>query len=110
MGPWSYLAMLGFVVIASWWLEWFFKLRVLRNPKRLVLTLAFVIPFFILWDAFAISRGYWSFDFNQMTGLKGPFGVPAEEYLFFLIIPIAVLLTWEGVLAFLKILSVRRAK
>jgi len=99
--PWSYLAMLGFVVLASWWLEWAFNIRVLRHPKRLALTLALVVPGFILWDAYAIASGHWFFDYDQMTGIIGPLGVPLEEYLFFIIIPIAAVLTWEGVRAFL---------
>lgn len=108
MVRWSYLAMLGFVVLASWWLEWFFKVRVLRSPKRVALTLLLVAPLFVLWDAFAIARGHWYFDYQQMIGITGPFGIPLEEFLFFLVIPVAVLLTWEGVLAFLKL--VRREK
>jgi len=100
---WAYLAMLGFVVIASWWLELVFKLRVLRHPRRLGLTLLIAIPAFILWDAYAIDQGHWFFDYNQMTGIIGPLGVPLEEYLFFIAIPIAAVLTWEGVGAFLRL-------
>lgn len=108
METWAYLAMLGFVVIASWWLEIAFKLRVLRHPKRLGLTLLIAIPVFIAWDAYAIAQGHWFFDYTQMTGVIGPLGVPLEEYLFFIFIPIAAVLTWEGVGAFLNI--VRRQK
>jgi len=108
MEPWAYLAMLGFVIVASWWLEWAFKIRVLRNPKRLGLTLLIVVPAFVLWDAVAIAQGHWFFDYSQMTGIIGPFGVPLEEYLFFLIIPIAAILTWEGVHSFLRLM--RRVK
>lgn len=103
MEPWAYVAMLGFVVLASWWLELVFKIRVLRSPKRLALTLLIVVPMFIIWDAFAISQGHWFFDSSQMTGVIGPLGIPLEEYLFFIIIPIAAVLTWEGVRAFLDI-------
>ena len=103
MESWAYLAMLAFVVLASWWLEIVFKLRVLRNPRRLGLTLLIAIPVFIVWDAFAIAQGHWFFDYGQMTGIIGPLGVPLEEYLFFIIIPIAAVLTWEGVGAFLNL-------
>jgi lycopene cyclase domain-containing protein len=99
---WAYLAMLAFVVVASWWLEVMFKLRVLRNPRRLGLTLLFAIPLFIAWDSFAIAQGHWFFDYTQMTGIIGPFGVPLEEYLFFVVVPTAAVLTWEGVRAFLN--------
>jgi len=101
MGSASYLAMLAFVVIASGWLEWAFNLRVLRNPKKLALTVALAAPVFILWDAYAIWQGHWFFDRSQMTGIIGPLNIPLEEYLFFIIIPVAAVLTLEGVNAFL---------
>ena len=97
----SYLAMLGFVVVASGWLEWAFDLRVLRSPKKLVTTVGIAAPPFILWDAWAISQGHWFFDRDQMTGIIGPLNIPLEEYLFFVIIPIAAVLTLEGVNRFL---------
>lgn len=102
-GEWSYMAMLGFVLVASWWLEFAFKLRVLRNPKRLFTTLALVSPWFILWDAYAISLGHWFFDRSQMTGIIGPLNIPLEEYLFFILIPIAAVLTLDGVTKVLPI-------
>jgi lycopene cyclase domain-containing protein len=104
---WAYLGMIGFVILASWWLEWAFDLRVLRAPRRLLLTLVLVIPFFVLWDAYAIAQGHWFFDYSQMTGLIGPLGVPLEEYAFFIFIPIAAVLTWEGVTRFLEIMKQR---
>ena len=108
MESWAYLAILGFVVFASWWLEIAFKLRVLRHPRRLGLTLLIAMPVFILWDAYAIAQGHWFFDYTQMTGIIGPLGVPLEEYLFFIVVPIAAVLTWEGVDAFLRL--VRRSR
>ena len=100
-GEWSYLAMLGFVVVASFWLEFAFKLRVLRDPKRLFLTIIASTPIFILWDAYAIANHHWTFGEGLTTGIIGPLGVPLEEYLFFIVIPIASILTLEGVKNFL---------
>ena len=101
------MAMLAFVLLASGWLEWAFDLRVYRNPKRLLATVAIAAPPFILWDAFAIAQGHWFFDRSQMLGIIGPLNIPLEEYLFFLIIPIAAVLTLEGVTRFLDIVRKR---
>lgn len=101
------MAMLAFVLIASGWLEWAFDLRVYRNPKRLLATVAIAAPPFILWDAFAIAQGHWFFDRSQMLGIIGPLNIPLEEYLFFIIIPIAAVLTLEGVTRFLEIVRRR---
>ena len=100
-GEWSYLAMLGFVVVASFWLEFAFRLRVLRDPIRLIKTLVLTIPLFVLWDAYAIAEGHWFFAKDKVTGIIGPLNIPLEEYLFFIIVPIAALLTLEGVTNFL---------
>lgn len=101
--------MLAFVVAASWGLEFIFRLRVLRSPKRLAKTLALVVPPFIVWDWYAISQGHWRFDPALSTGIFGPFGIPLEEYLFFVIIPIAAILTLEGVTTVLRFFASDRA-
>lgn len=105
MGEWAYMAMLTFVLLASGWLEVVFDIRVYRNPKRLFATVALASLPFLVWDAWAISRGHWFFDSFQMMGVIGPFNIPLEEYLFFLIIPIAAVLTWEGVNAFVALVK-----
>lgn len=100
----TYLGVLAFIVIASWWLEFAFRVRVLRDPRRLMLTLIIVIPIFLAWDAFAVSQGHWFFDYTQMTGIIGPFGLPLEEYLFFIVVPIAAILSYESVNSLLSAL------
>ena len=93
----SYLAMLVFTAAASFWLEIVFKVHVLRRMKRVLLSLLPISLGFLIWDAYAIAQGHWYFDQKQVTGINGPFSIPIEEILFFLIIPIAVLMTLEGV-------------
>jgi lycopene cyclase domain-containing protein len=102
MSHWSYMAMLGFTIAASWWLEFFFRIRVLRRPRLLLSSIVPVAIFFLVWDGFAINQGHWTFDPEQILGIFGVGGIPLEEYLFFLIIPIAVILTLEGVKQILK--------
>ncbi|NCZ58215.1 MAG: lycopene cyclase domain-containing protein [Actinobacteria bacterium] len=89
--------MLLFVIVGSWWLEFAFKLRVLRRPRILVTAIVPVSIFFLMWDAFAINQNHWTFDSEQILGIFGPLNIPLEEYLFFLIIPMAAVLTLEGV-------------
>jgi len=93
----SYLAMLIFTAAASFWLEIAFKVHVLRRMKRVLLSLLPISLGFLIWDAYAIAQGHWYFDQKQVTGINGQFNIPIEELLFFLIIPIAVLMTLEGV-------------
>ncbi len=48
---------------------------------------------FILWDAWAVSRGHWSFNGWYVTGARIA-GMPPEELLFFISVPIAMLYVW----------------
>jgi lycopene cyclase domain-containing protein len=93
----SYLAMLIATVFGSFWLEIVFKIGVLRRFKRLLLSLIPVAIIFLAWDAYAIAHKQWSFDKNQMLGIVGPCNIPLEEFLFFLVVPIAAIMTLEGV-------------
>ena len=102
LSHWSYVAMLLFVVAGSWWLELAFSLRVLRRPRLLISAIVPVSIFFLIWDAFAINQDHRTFDPKQTLGIVGPFNIPFEEYLFFLVIPIAAVLTLEGVKVVMK--------
>jgi lycopene cyclase domain-containing protein len=89
--------MLAFVVVGSFWLEIFLKVGVLRRVKRVFLSIAPVALIFLIWDYYAVTQGHWWFDEEQVVGIYGPKGVPLEEFLFFIFVPLAALLTIEAV-------------
>ena len=89
--------MLLFTVIGSFWLEVVLKVGVLRRIKRAAISIAPVALLFLIWDAYAIKQGHWFFDREKILGIYGPFNIPLEEFLFFIIIPMAAILTIEGV-------------
>jgi lycopene cyclase domain-containing protein len=89
--------MILFTIFGSFWLEIVLKVGVLRRAKRLFLSIAPVAILFLIWDAYAISQGHWYFDSNQILGVIGPFDIPLEEFLFFIFIPIASVMTIEAV-------------
>jgi len=97
MRSWGYMAMLFFTVIGSFWLEIFLKVGVLRRVRRMALSIAPIALLFIGWDAYAIARHHWHFDITQILRIYGPFNIPLEEYLFFIIVPIAAIMTLEAV-------------
>ena len=49
------------------------------------------------WDLYAIARGQWTFDPRQILGVVLPGGLPIEEVAFFVVVPIAAVLTLEAV-------------
>ena len=89
--------MLAFTVGGSFWLEVILKIGVLRRIKRALLSIIPVAIPFIIWDAYAVANGHWKFDPKQILGIYGPFEIPLEEFLFFLIVPLAAIMTIEGV-------------
>ncbi len=96
-GSYSYVAVLVFVILGSIWLEFVLRTRVLVRPRRLFLTIFPVVLPFLAWDAYAISQGHWWFDETRILGVYLPFEIPFDELLFFIIIPLASVLTLEAV-------------
>ena len=89
--------MIIFTIVGSFWLEVFLKVGVLKQFKRVALAIAPVAFLFIAWDKYAIAHGHWFFDKKQIVGIYGPWCIPLEEYLFFIVVPIAALMTIEAV-------------
>ena len=99
MEQYAYLAVLIGIVLGSLWLEVVVRTRVFRRIRRLALSIAPVLALFLLWDAYAIDAGHWTFDPRRVSGWEGPGGIPVEELLFFVIVPLASVLTLEAVRA-----------
>lgn len=97
MSRFQYLLMMGACLGLTLPLELVLGARVYRRPRRLALTLAAVAAPFAIWDAIAIARGHWWFSPRYTTGWMLPAGIPIEELVFFLVIPICGLLTFEVV-------------
>jgi lycopene cyclase domain-containing protein len=93
----GYLAMLAFVFFASGWIEFVFRAGLRKQMRRVALTILPVAFLFVVWDWLAHLAGHWQFDYSQTLGIIGPFGLPLEEYLFFIVIPLAGIWTLEGV-------------
>ena len=60
--------------------------------------LGVVVVVFVLWDLYAIAQNHWTFDPERTSGLLLPGGLPIDEVLFFIVIPIASVLTLEAVI------------
>jgi lycopene cyclase domain-containing protein len=92
----AYAAMLAFCLAGTLPLERFFRLGLLRQGRRLLLSILPVFVVFVLWDVAATHAGHWSFDPAQTLPVR-VLGLPLEELGFFVVIPLAGLLTYEAV-------------
>ena len=93
----SYLFVLAGCLFGALWLEPVLRVGVLRRWRRLLVTLVPVVVIFVLWDLGAIAAGHWTFDPEQTTGVVFPGGLPLDEVLFFVVVPICAVLGFEAV-------------
>ena len=93
---WSYVAMLAFCLAGTLPLVPAFRLDVLRQPRRLLLTVLLAGTPFLLWDLYATHAGHWRFDADQTLPPRVA-GIPLEEVAFFVVIPVVSVLTFEAV-------------
>lgn len=103
MGKAEYLLVLATCVLVTLPLE-LAGARVYRQPRRLARAVLPVALVFLVWDALAIAAGVWDYAPEHVTGLRAPFAVPLEEILFFVVIPVCGVLTYEIVQLTLAVL------
>jgi lycopene cyclase domain-containing protein len=97
MGHLTYLALLVGCLVVTAPLELFLGVRVYARWRRLLLALLPEFMLFVLWVLYAIARGHWTYDAGQILGLRLPGGIPVEEVLFFLVVPVCAVLAFEAV-------------
>ena len=94
------LLMLGCLVITLP-LELVLGARVYARWRLAVLALGPTVLLFTVWDVIGIVRLHWTYNPDFITGVH--LGVmPLEELVFFIVIPICGLLTYEAVGTVLK--------
>jgi lycopene cyclase domain-containing protein len=93
----QYLLLMAGCLVITLPLEFVLRARVYRRPRRLLLSLLPVLVVFVAWDVLGIVRGHWWYSADYTTGILLPARVPLEELVFFLVIPICGLLTYEAV-------------
>lgn len=110
LAAWQYLLVMAGCLLITLPLEFLFEARVYRRWRRLLWALLPVLAIFTVWDVIAIARGHWWYSPEFTTGIILPGGLPLEELVFFLVIPLCGLLTYEAVGNALERLRARRAR
>ena len=95
----TYLAVLAACLLGTAPLELVLHVGVYAQGRRLAATLVPAVVLFGAWDIYAIHRRMWSYDPRYVVGVTLPGRLPLEELLFFLVIPVCAVLTFEAVLA-----------
>lgn len=93
----QYVALMAACVLLTLPLEVVLSARVYRRPLRALQAVLITALIFSIWDIIALRAGLWSYSEQFTTGILLPFGLPIEELIFFIAIPLCGLLTFEAV-------------
>lgn len=89
-----YAYVLIFVAICAVGVNFGFKLQFSKKLKLFLLTDSLILVIYLIWDFWAVSKGSWYFDSNQIIGIMLLGTLPIEEVLFFIIVPLMTVLTY----------------
>ena len=92
----TYLLVLAGCLVVTAPLELVLRVRVYARWRRLLLALLPGLVVFLAWEAYAIARHHWTYDAGQLLGVRIG-GLPLEELLFFLVVPVCAVLALEAV-------------
>jgi lycopene cyclase domain-containing protein len=96
MDHWQYLLVLAACLVITAPLE-FLGSGVYRQPWRTVCAVIPVALIFVVWDAIAIAAEVWTYNPLYVSGIELLGRLPVEELLFFVVIPLCGLLTYNAV-------------
>ncbi|MGY1619804.1 lycopene cyclase domain-containing protein [Geodermatophilus sp. SYSU D00691] len=97
MGHLTYLALLAGCLLVTAPLEVFLRTRVYARWRRLLVALAPGFVVFVAWVLYAIAQGHWDYSDARTLGVRLPGGIPVEEVLFFVVVPVCAVLALEAV-------------
>jgi lycopene cyclase domain-containing protein len=93
----TYLALLVGCLVVTAPLELFLRVRVYARWRRLLVAVVPEFVVFVAWVLYAIAQGHWDYSAHRTLGIRLPGGIPVEEVLFFLVVPVCAVLALEAV-------------
>ena len=72
-------------------------MRVYARWRRFLLAVLPEFVVFVAWVLYAIAQGHWDYSGDLTLGVRLPGGIPLEEVLFFLVVPLCSVLALEAV-------------
>lgn len=92
------ILMTVFAIIPSLVLLYFLRDRI--KIKSLLISLVILFVLGVIWDQISVRLGIWSFNTDKTLG--NLFGMPIEEYLFMVFVPLLVITVYIMVNKFFK--------
>ena len=66
------------------------------------MTDAVILAIYLAWDFWAVAKGSWFFDHEQTLGIYIFSRLPIEEILFFILVPLMIILTYLALIKLSK--------
>ena len=92
----EYFLVLAACVVSTLPLE-FAGACVYRRPAMLIASVLPPAVVFLCWDMVAVGAGVWNYNPTYVEPARLPGGIPIEELLFFIVIPVCAILSYETV-------------
>jgi len=96
VGHFTYLAVLAFIAVCAIVVNFLFRIRISRQWKTFLQVDLIIIALYGTWDIWAAARKAWYFDDRQVIGIKLFWLLPIEEILFFILVPLMVLISIQS--------------
>ena len=97
MGHWTYAALLAGCLVVTAPLELLLRVRVYARWRRFLLAVLPEFVVFVGWVLYAIAQVHWDYSAGLTLDVRLPGGIPLEEVLFFLVVPLCSVLAFEAV-------------
>jgi lycopene cyclase domain-containing protein len=107
MHQFQYLLLMAGCLLITLPLELVLEARVYARWRLMLLALLPAVLVFVVWDLVGIIRLHWTYNPEYISGVH-LWVMPLEELVFFIVIPICGLLTYEAVGTVLRRLRERR--
>ncbi|WP_232796969.1 lycopene cyclase domain-containing protein [Blastococcus atacamensis] len=93
----TYLGLLAGCLVVTAPLELILRVRVYARWRRLLVAVVPEFAVFVGWVLYAIAQGHWDYSATRTLDVRLPGGIPVEEVLFFLVVPLCSVLALEAV-------------
>ncbi len=93
----TYLGLLVGCLVVTAPLELVLRVRVYARWRRFLVAVLPTFVVFVVWVLHAIAQGHWDYSSELTLDVRFPGGMPLEEVLFFLVVPLCSVLALEAV-------------
>ena len=93
----TYLGLLVGCLVVTAPLELVLRVRVYARWRRFLVAIVPELSVFVVWVLYAIAQGHWDYSSVRTLDVRLPGGIPVEEVLFFLVVPLCSVLALEAV-------------